>query len=53
MTLGVGVEQMVGAGVILVHAALDQAHAQDAGIEVEVLLRRPGDRRDVMQTVNA
>jgi hypothetical protein len=50
---GVGVEEMVRARVVLVHAPLDQAHAQHARVEIEVLLRRTGDRRDVMQTIDA
>ena len=50
---GVRVEQVVGAGIVLVDAPLDQAHAEDAGVEVEVLLRRSRDRRDVMQSVDA
>src|SRR5207248_4205215 len=52
MALRVRVEQMVGAGIVLVDAALDEAHAEDAGVEVEVLLRRTGDGRDVVQTVD-
>ena len=53
MSFGVGVEQMIRAGIVLVDALLDQPHAEHAGIEVEVLLRRPGDRRDVMKTVDS
>ena len=40
MALGVGIEQVIGARIVLVDAALDQAHAEHAGVEVEVLLRR-------------
>ena len=47
------VEQMIGAGIVLVHAALHEAHAENAGVEVEVLLRRTGDGRDVMEAVDA
>jgi hypothetical protein len=53
MSLGVGVEQMIGPGIVLVHAALDQPHPEHARVEVEILLRGTGDRRDVVQTVNA
>ena len=37
---GVRVEQMVGAGIVLVDAPLDQAHAEHARVEIQVLLRR-------------
>ncbi len=52
MAVGVGVEQMVGGGIVLVDAALDQPHAEDAGIEVEVFLRRTRDRGDVVDAVD-
>ncbi len=52
VALGVRVEEVERAGIVLVDAALDEAHAEDAGVEVEVLLGRPGDRRHVMQTVD-
>ena len=51
--LGVGVEEVVGAGVVLVDALLDQPHAEHAGVEVEVLLRRTGDGGDVVQAARA
>ena len=38
--LGVGVEEVIGAGVVLVDALLHQPHAEHAGVEVQVLLRR-------------
>ncbi len=46
----VGVEEMIRAGIVLIDAALDQPHAEDAGIEVEILLRRTGNRGDVVNT---
>ena len=49
MPFGVGVEEMVGAGVVLVDAALDEAHPEDAGVEVEVFLGGARYRRDVMK----
>src|SRR5262249_4041121 len=52
MPLGVGVEQMVGAGIVLIDAALDQPHPQPARVEVEILLRRPRNRGDVMDAVD-
>ena len=52
MPFGVGVEQVVGAGVVLVDASLDQAHAEDSGIKVEVFLRRTGNRGDVVKAVD-
>ena len=50
---GVRIEQVVGARVVLIDAALDEPHAENAGIEVEVLLRRAGDRGDVMKAVDS
>ena len=52
MAVGVGVEEMVGAGIVLVDAALDEPHAEDAGVEVEILLRRSRDRGDVVDAVD-
>ena len=52
MSLGVGVEEVIGAGIVLVDAALDEAHAEDAGVEIEVFLRRAGDGGDVVKTVD-
>src|SRR5204863_4593204 len=52
MTLGVRIEQMVRAGIVLVDAALDEPHAEHAGVEIEILLRRSGNRGDVMKTVD-
>jgi hypothetical protein len=48
MTVGVGVEEVVRARVVLVHALLHEPHAEHAGVEVQVLLGVAGDRRDVM-----
>ena len=50
VAFGVGIEEVVGTRVVLVHAPLDQAHAEHARVEIEVLLRRTGDRRDVVDT---
>ena len=50
---GVRIEQVVGAGIVLVDAPLDQPHAEHAGVEIQVLLRRPRDRRDVMKSIDA
>ena len=52
-TLRIRIEQVIGAGIVLVHALLDQAHAEDTGIEVEVFLRRSGDGGDVMKAVDS
>ena len=46
---GVSVEQVIGPDVVLVDAALDEPHAENASIEVEILLRRSGDSGDVMR----
>ena len=45
---GVGIEQVIGAHVVLVHRALDQPHAERPGVEAVVLLDRGGDRGEVM-----
>ena len=52
VTLGVRIKEVVRAGIVLVDAALDQAHAEDSGVEVEVFLRRSGDGRDVVEAVD-
>ena len=52
-TLRIRIEQVIGARIVLVHALLDQAHAEDTGIEVEVFLRRPGDGGYVMKAVDS
>jgi len=46
------VEQMIGARIVLINASFHQPHSQNAGIEIQVLLRRSGDRRDVMKSVD-
>src|SRR3970040_301247 len=48
MPEGVAVEEVIGPGVILVHAALHQAQTQQADIEVDVLLRISRNGRHVM-----
>src|SRR4051812_25270523 len=53
MSLRVGVEQMVGAWIVLVDALLDQPHAEHAGIEVQVFLCRAGNGGDVVKAVDA
>ena len=40
---------MISAGIILVHAFFHEAQAEHAGIEIEILLGRPGNRRHVME----
>jgi hypothetical protein len=52
MAFGVGVEKVVGAGIVLVHASLDQAHPEHARVEIQVLLGRPGNGRDMMKSLN-
>ena len=48
--LRVGVEEVIGADVVLVHAPLDETHAQRLGIEVVVLANLRRDRRHMMDT---
>src|SRR6266568_2201978 len=40
----VGVEQMIGADVVLVNGLLDQPHAEQAGVKGEILARLGGNR---------
>ncbi len=44
----VGIEEVVGAGVVLVDGLLDEAQAERLRVEAQVLLRIGGDRRQVM-----
>jgi hypothetical protein len=46
----IGVEEVIRARRILIHAFLDQPHPEQAGVEVDVLLRIAGDARDVMES---
>jgi len=48
----VGIEQMISARVVLVDASFDQPHPENAGVEVQILLGGPRNRRDVMQSVD-
>src|SRR6478672_7851863 len=48
MSFGIRVEEMVGTRIVLVDAPLDEAHAKDARVEVEILLCRSRNRRDVV-----
>ena len=52
VAFGVGIEEVVGARVVLIDALLDQSHPEDAAVEVEVLLRGSGDGGDVVQAVD-
>ena len=52
MALAIGVEQVIGARVVLVDALLHQAHAEHAGIEVQVLLCGSGDGGDVVEATD-
>ena len=48
MALRVRVKQMVSARIVLIDAFLDETHAQDARIEIQILLRGACDRGDVV-----
>ena len=50
VTFRIRIEEVIGSGVVLVHAALDQAHAEDAGIEVEIFLCGSRDGGDVVES---
>ena len=46
----VRVEQVIGARIVLIHAALHQPHPEHAGVEIEILLGWPGNRGDVVES---
>ena len=45
---GVGVEEVIGADVVLIHAALDEAHPHHLGVEAVVRADVSGDGGEVM-----
>ena len=49
MSRGIGKEQVIRAGLVLIHALLDETHAEHAGVVIEILLRGTGDGGDVMK----
>ena len=51
MTFRVGVEKVVGAGIILVHTFLHEPHPENAGVKIQVLLGRTRDGCDVMKSL--
>ncbi len=53
MSFGIGVEQMIRPGIILIDALLHQAHPEHAGIEIKVLLRRTRNGGDVMEAADS
>jgi hypothetical protein len=50
MAFPVSVEEVIGARGVLIDALLYEAHSQDTGIEVDVLLRVAGNARDVVKS---
>jgi hypothetical protein len=50
MAFGVGIEEMIGAGVILIDALLNETHPENARVKIKVLLSGTGDSRDVMES---
>ena len=52
VTFRIRIEKMVGPGIILVHTFFHEAHPENARIKIQVLLRRPGDGSDVMESVD-
>src|SRR6185295_7899514 len=50
---GVRVEKVIRARVILIDRFLHEPHAENAGIEIQILLCRSRNRGDVMKTVDA
>jgi len=49
----VRIEEVIRTRVVWLTLRLTRRNAQHAGVEIEVFLRRPGDRRDVVQSVHA
>ena len=47
----IGIEQVVGAGVILVHGLLDHAETQRLGIEIVIACRIGGDGGEVVEAL--
>jgi hypothetical protein len=45
---GVGIEEVIRVGRVLIYRSFHQAHAERAGVEVEVALRVAGDSRDMV-----
>ena len=52
MAFAVGVEQVVGARVVLVDAFLHQAHTEYTGVEIQILLGGSRDGRDVVEATD-
>jgi hypothetical protein len=50
VALSVGVEQVVRAGGILIDAAFHQTHSQHGRVKINIVLRRTGDARYVVDT---
>ncbi len=50
MPLGIGIEEMIRAGVILVDAFLDQPHPEHVDVEIQILLCGSGDRSNMMKS---
>jgi hypothetical protein len=50
MAVGVRVEKVVGAGIVLVHASLNEPHPEHTGVEIDVLLRWARNGRDMMKS---
>ena len=48
--LGVGIEQMISAYIVLVDRTLDQTHAERLGVEAMILFDRRRNRGEVMNT---
>src|SRR5215472_17688768 len=53
MAVRVRIEQVIRARIVLIDGALDEAHAENARVEVEVLLCWARDGGDVMQSVHS
>ena len=53
MPYRIGVEEMIRARIVLVDGLLHQPHAENAGIEIDVLLCVAGDGGDVVDPVNS
>jgi hypothetical protein len=50
MSDGIGIEEVIGADIILIDTAFHQAHSQNPGVEAKVLAYIGGYRRQVVDS---
>ena len=47
----VAIIEMIGAGIVEIDRALDEAHAERPGVEIQIARGGPGDRGDMVNAV--